>query len=229
MIYRVGGVLMVEKWFSIRDCLFWGCRNKFDGSCRTNLTPIFRSIGASQFSGCHSSLREDLKMRGIFQGHWIYNSIVSSMMLQVKLNFRASKHTWATTWQNQQNECAPSEDSGQPGNPPSLIRVFAVCMKKAWVLSYTLSVRRRLRSAWADAQADLSLRWAHSHFVGFVMLRLTYFPILSHKTRSKIAESRHLWQQTIKFWPVDAKNIPTLHLFSYQYVRTSFSSPCHIN
>ena len=28
---------------------------------------------------------------------------------------------WAMTWQNQQNECAPSEDSGQPGHPPSLI------------------------------------------------------------------------------------------------------------
>ena len=25
-----------------------------------------------------------------------------------------------------------------------------------------------------DAQADLSLRWAHSHFVGFVMRRLIY-------------------------------------------------------
>ena len=24
----------------------------------------------------------------------------------------------------------------------------------------------------ADAQADLSLRWAHTHFVGFVMSRL---------------------------------------------------------
>ena len=24
-------------------------------------------------------------------------------------------------------------------------------------------------SDWADAQADLSLRWTHSHFVGFVM------------------------------------------------------------
>ena len=27
-------------------------------------------------------------------------------------------------------------------------------------------------SDWADAQADLSLRWAHTHFVGFVMSRL---------------------------------------------------------
>ena len=33
---------------------------------------------------------------------------------------------------------APSEDSDQPGHPPSLIRVFAVRMKKHWVLSYPL-------------------------------------------------------------------------------------------
>ena len=39
---------------------------------------------------------------------------------------------------------APSEDSDQPGHPPSLIRVFAVRMKKAWVLSYPLSAQRRL-------------------------------------------------------------------------------------
>ena len=71
--------------------------------------------------------------------------------------------------------CAPSEDSDQPGHPPSLIsedsdqpghlpsliRVFAVCIKKAWVLSYPLSAQWRLWSDWADAQADLSLRWAY--------------------------------------------------------------------
>ena len=48
----------------------------------------------------------------------------------------------------------------------------------------SLSARRKLESLathwahsedwsdWVDAQADLSLRWAHSHFVGFVMRRL---------------------------------------------------------
>ena len=51
--------------------------------------------------------------------------------------------------------CAPSEDSGQPGHLPSLIRVFAVHMKKVWVLSYPLR-----------AKADLSLRWAHRPFCG---------------------------------------------------------------
>ena len=87
---------------------------------------------------------------------------------------------WAASWQNQQSECAPSEDSDQPGHPPSLIRVFAVRMKKAWVLSYPLSAQRRLWSDWADAQPDLSLRWAHSHFVGFVMRRLNCYKPLSN-------------------------------------------------
>ena len=63
--------------------------------------------------------------------------------------------------------CAPSKDTDQPGHLSSLIRVFTVCMKKAWVLSYPLSAQQRLRSAWADAQADLSLRWAHMPFCRF--------------------------------------------------------------
>ena len=58
--------------------------------------------------------------------------------------------------QTKKMACVPSEDSDQPGHPSILTRVFAVRKKKDWVLSYTLS-------------ADLSLRWAHSHFVGFVI------------------------------------------------------------
>ena len=71
----------------------------------------------------------------------------------------------------------PSKDSDQPGHLPSLIRVFAVRMKKAWVLNYPLCAQRRLWSDWADAQAVLSLRWPHNHFVGFVM-RLLIFNLL---------------------------------------------------
>ena len=78
-----------------------------------------------------------------------------------------SADNWATSWQNKQNDGAPSEDSDQPKHPPSLIRVFAVRMKKAWVLSYPLSAQRRLWSDWADAQADLRLRWAHMPFCWF--------------------------------------------------------------
>ena len=58
----------------------------------------------------------------------------------------------------------------QPGHLPSLIRVFTVRIKKPCILSYPLSAQRRLWSDWMDAQADLSLCWAYTHFVGFVML-----------------------------------------------------------
>ena len=81
---------------------------------------------------------------------------------------------WATTWQNQQNGSASSEDLDQPGHLPSLIGRFAVRMKKPWILSYPLSALRRLWSDWADAQADLSLCRAHTYFVGFVMSWLEY-------------------------------------------------------
>ena len=44
---------------------------------------------------------------------------------EIKENIK-TEWIWATTWQNQQNECAPSKDSDRPGHPPSLIRVFTV-------------------------------------------------------------------------------------------------------
>ena len=37
--------------------------------------------------------------------------------------------------------CAPSEDADQPGHPPSVIRVFAIRMKKRWALNYLFSAQ----------------------------------------------------------------------------------------
>ena len=42
--------------------------------------------------------------------------------------------------------------------------VFVVRMKKHWAFNYLLSAHGRLWSDWVDAQADLSLRWAHMSF-----------------------------------------------------------------
>ena len=62
-------------------------------------------------------------------------------------------------------------------------RLRSACIRPGWSES-SLSAWRKLRflgtlkririlwSDWADSQADLSLRWAHTHFVGFVMSRL---------------------------------------------------------
>ena len=58
---------------------------------------------------------------------------------------------WATSWQNQRNDCAPSEDSDQPVHPPRLMRVFAVRMKKACVLSYPMIAQRSGCPGWSDS------------------------------------------------------------------------------
>ena len=86
---------------------------------------------------------------------------------------------WASTWQNlQKKACAPSKDSDLPGNPPSLIRVFPVGMKQAWVLSYPLSTQGRLLIWLEGCQADLSLCWGHMPFCWFCLIVLAY--ICSH-------------------------------------------------
>ena len=95
--------------------------------------------------------------------------------------------------------CASSEDSDQPGHPPSLIRVFSVCVKKAWVLSYSLSTQWRLWSDWADVQTDLSLCWAHSHFIGFVTRRLIWrsFPRQKRKDNNNTQQDVELLRNNL--------------------------------
>ena len=109
-----------------------------------------------------------------------YDLITSNLIMTKDVKWS----TWVYTWiwhkyepphdKTNKMTCAPSEDWDQPGHPPSLIRVSAVRMKKAWVLSYPVSTQWRLWSDWVDALADLSLRWAHNHIVGFVTRRLKY-------------------------------------------------------
>ena len=62
----------------------------------------------------------------------------------------------------------------------SLSSVFSVRMKKVWVFSYPKNAQRRLRSAWASAQADLSPRLAHNHFVYFSWHTLTMASTLNY-------------------------------------------------
>ena len=49
--------------------------------------------------------------------------------------------------------------ASRQNHPPSLIRVFTVRMKKAWVLSYPLSAQRRLWSDWADGFVVKQLKY----------------------------------------------------------------------
>ena len=75
---------------------------------------------------------------------------------------------WAASWQNQQNDCASSEDSDQPGHPPRLVIVVAVGIHPVWSES-------SLCAQWVAKDpsfllADSKDTWAGRtcHFVGFV-------------------------------------------------------------
>ena len=63
---------------------------------------------------------------------------------------------------------------------PSLIRVFAVGLKKAKILSYPLSAWRRLIRLGGCSGWSESLPGAHAIFVGFVIVWLIFCFILEH-------------------------------------------------
>ena len=91
---------------------------------------------------------------------WVFAGSTCDFVVHWLIHMNCSM-TKPTKWR------APREDSDQPGYLPSLIRAFAVHMKKPWVLGYPWSAQRRLWSDWADAQADLNLCWAHRSFCWF--------------------------------------------------------------
>ena len=56
-----------------------------------------------------------------------------------------------------------------------------------------------IRSDWADAQADLSLRWVHTHFVGFVMSWLT---IISPVDQPLVTPAVNYFSACFKFFSI---------------------------
>ena len=113
---------------------------------------------------------------------------------------------WAATWQNQQNGYGPAKTQISLGIRP----VWSKSSLSAWRKLGSLITlwahsedsdqpghpQRRLWSDWADAQADLSLRWAHTHFAGFVMSWLILMGIGVSNRYSDFTQSRHC-NQTI--------------------------------
>ena len=81
---------------------------------------------------------------------------------------REKKYKWATSWRNQQNDlCAQQR----------LRSVWSESLQCAqWVAKVSSCGQRGLWSDWADAQADLSLRWAHRSFCWFCceMAQISY-------------------------------------------------------
>ena len=142
------------------------------------------------------------------------------------IGFMVYLYIWAATWQNKQNECAPSEDSDQPGHPPSLIRVFDVRMKKAWVLSYPLSVQRRLirlgwRPGWSESSLGVHSLWWFCHVAAHI------YAAWQEEKRFKLF-SLTFWPCTFMFYPYHVQirkkclnSVKTNRMFSTSKLKVS--------
>ena len=92
-------------------------------------------------------------------------------------------------------------------------------LRSAWASESSLSAWRKLGSLatysvhsedwldWVDAQAHLSLRWAHTHFVGFVMSWLIWASsrknlssVMCDQVRLKPAAQLQRLVRVLKFW-----------------------------
>ena len=95
---------------------------------------------------------------------------------------KATKWLWAQ-WRLRSAWASAQSDQSSP----SLIRVFAVHSKCSWGFNVSSCGLRRLWSDWADAQADLSLHWAHMPFFWFCheVAHLKQF-LMKHKPCFKI-------------------------------------------
>ena len=83
---------------------------------------------------------------------------------------------WAASWQNQQNGCAPSEDSDQPGHPRPVWSESSLCAQ--WVAIMDPSFLHADSEDSDRTGRMLGLIWVLAgrtcHFVGFVMRRLLW-------------------------------------------------------
>ena len=125
---------------------------------------------------------------------------------------------WAATWQNQQCGCSTSEDSDQPGHPPSLIRVFAVRMKKPWVLTHLAhredsdQTGRMPRLIWNFSGRTVTLMVLSC--TGSIVMQCSVFVPELLKIKS-----RNLWIHRSVLWLVFVCVFPTLRLLQTFHTR----------
>ena len=103
----------------------------------------------------------DLSLRWVHWPHcWFCRAAAHYYyyILKSSLNFALCIINWATTWQNQQNDICAQRRLRSAWAICPIWSVFAVRMKKLWVLSYPLSAQRRLWSDRVDCWLVLSCR-----------------------------------------------------------------------
>ena len=81
------------------------------------------------------------------------------------MKYSNNLQVWATSWQNQQSDCAPSEDSDQPWHPPSLISLR--CALNGYLRSVKTLIRLGRCPDWSESSLgahaiSLVLSWGGS-------------------------------------------------------------------
>ena len=79
-----------------------------------------------------------------------YETVRKKIIIKKKQNRETSNTSEPHHDKTNKMTFTPNEDSDQPWHPHSLIRVFAVRMKKQWVLSSLFSALQKLWSDWAN-------------------------------------------------------------------------------
>ena len=115
------------------------------------------SLSSSQ---CNNTL-----LRQHVQRHWV-NSLSNKNMHFKKNSYLGHIIIWAASWQNQQNDCAPSKDSDQPGQPPSL--KSSLCAQ--WVAQDPSCFHTDSEDCQTRRVPRLYVFAGHTcHFVGFII------------------------------------------------------------
>ena len=148
------------------------------------------------------------------KGWWIFKAFSTKLMIVL---FQTVQRFEPPHDKTNKTICAHSENSDQPGHPPSLISVFAVRNKKHWILGYPLSALRRLWSDRPDAQTDLSLRWAHRSFCWFCHEAAHFCRKKNRSSRSRqngvnpSAKKLHVVNSLVKSWYLQPFKLSGLH------------------
>ena len=130
-----------------------------------------------KFTFAHLHIQPNLT--SLLRHNIIIHSVLTSMSYEyrVYLQLQSLCMTKPTTWL-----VRPAKTQIGLGIRP-VWSVFAVRIKKAWVLGYPLSAQRRFWSDWADEQADLGLLWERTSFCWFCRAAFLIH-LLSHSSVS---------------------------------------------
>ena len=120
---RGSNTLSIEVLFGLGNCCI-----QWDSNA--SWIPDSKSGGLTSRSSRDNKFAEPCSVQQFWLGHPRRKDYGTSCTLErISLHMLSTQRWQMSRWQNQQNDCAPSEDSDQPGHPPSLIRVFA-CAKR---------------------------------------------------------------------------------------------------